>query len=43
VPVAAIPEIEELNIGHSIVSRAVMVGMRPAVEDMLRLVKGARV
>ena len=31
VPVAAIPEIEELNIGHSIVSRAVMVGMRSAV------------
>jgi pyridoxine 5-phosphate synthase len=43
VAVATIPEIEELNIGHSIVSRAVMVGMRPAVEDMLRLVKGARV
>jgi pyridoxine 5-phosphate synthase len=41
-PVAAIPEIEELNIGHSVVSRAVMVGMRPAVEEMLRLVKGAR-
>lgn len=33
-PVAAIPEIEELNIGHSIVSRAVMVGMRQAVEEM---------
>jgi pyridoxine 5-phosphate synthase len=43
VPVATIPEIEELNIGHSVVSRAVMVGMRAAVEDMLRLVKGARV
>jgi pyridoxine 5-phosphate synthase len=42
-PVAAIPEIEELNIGHSIVSRSVMVGMRSAVEEMLRLVKGARV
>jgi pyridoxine 5-phosphate synthase len=42
VPVASIPEIEELNIGHSIVSRAVMVGMRGAVEEMLRLVKGAR-
>jgi pyridoxine 5-phosphate synthase len=42
VPVAAIPEIEELNIGHSIVSRAVMVGMPTAVEEMLRLVKGAR-
>jgi len=42
VPVAAIPQIEELNIGHSIVSRALMVGMRSAVEDMVRLVKGAR-
>ena len=41
-PVAAIPEIEELNIGHSIVSRAVMVGMRPAVEQMLHLVRDAR-
>lgn len=41
-PVAAIPEIEELNIGHSVVSRAVMVGMRSAVQEMARLVKGAR-
>ncbi len=41
-PVAAIAEIEELNIGHSVVSRAVMVGMRTAVEEMARLVKGAR-
>jgi pyridoxine 5-phosphate synthase len=41
-PVAAIPEIEELNIGHSVVSRAVMVGMRQAVEEMLHLVRGAR-
>src|SRR2546426_4113999 len=32
VPVAAIPEIEELNIGHSVVTRAVMVGMRAATE-----------
>jgi pyridoxine 5-phosphate synthase len=35
-PVAAIPEIEELNIGHSVVSRAVMVGMRTAVIEMRR-------
>jgi pyridoxine 5-phosphate synthase len=42
VPVAAIPEIEELNIGHSVVSRAVMVGMRAAVEEMLHLVRAAR-
>lgn len=42
IPVAAIPQIEELNIGHSVVSRAVMVGMHAAVEEMLHLVRGAR-
>ncbi len=42
VPVAAIPEIEELNIGHSIVSRALMVGMRAAGEEMVRLVRSAK-
>jgi pyridoxine 5-phosphate synthase len=42
VPVAAVPEIEELNIGHSVVSRALTTGMRAAVEEMGRLVKGAR-
>ena len=41
-PVASIPEIEELNIGHSVVSRALMVGMPKAVGEMVRLVKGAR-
>ena len=34
-PLAAIPEIEEFNIGHAIVSRAVLVGMQRAVEEML--------
>jgi pyridoxine 5-phosphate synthase len=33
-PVAEIPEIEELNIGHSIVSRAVFVGLAEAVREM---------
>jgi pyridoxine 5-phosphate synthase len=33
-PVAAIAEIEELNIGHSVMSRAILVGMRPAVVEM---------
>lgn len=42
-PVAAIADIEELNIGHSIVSRAIMVGMEPAVREMRRLVDAARV
>jgi pyridoxine 5-phosphate synthase len=41
-PVARIAEIEELNIGHSVVSRAVMVGMSAAVAEMRHLVKGAR-
>ena len=41
-PVAAISEIEELNIGHSIVSRAVLVGMERAVREMLDLVRRAR-
>jgi pyridoxine 5-phosphate synthase len=33
-PVAAIPEIEELNIGHSIVSRALFVGLAEAVHEL---------
>jgi pyridoxine 5-phosphate synthase len=33
-PVAGIAEIEELNIGHSVVSRAIMVGMKSAVKEM---------
>jgi len=38
-PIAAIPEIAELNIGHSIVSRAALVGMERAVREMVALVK----
>lgn len=41
-PVAAIPEIEELNIGHSIVSRAVLVGMERAVREMRERIDRAR-
>ncbi len=41
-PVAAIPEIEELNIGHSIVSRAVFTGIEVAVRDMADIVRRAR-
>jgi pyridoxine 5-phosphate synthase len=40
--VAAIGDIEELNIGHSIVSRSIMVGMGKAVAEMRRLVDAAR-
>lgn len=38
----AVPYLEELNIGHSIVSRAVFCGMETAVKDMLRLMKKYR-
>ena len=41
-PVAAIREIEELNIGHSIVSRAVLIGMERAVREMRALILEAR-
>jgi pyridoxine 5-phosphate synthase len=41
-PVAAIPEIEELNKGHSVVSRAVMVGMRTAVMEMRKAMGASR-
>jgi len=34
-PVAAIPAVEELNIGHSIVARAILVGLDAAVREML--------
>jgi pyridoxine 5-phosphate synthase len=37
-PIAALPEIEELNIGHSIVSRALFVGLERAVREMKQLV-----
>ena len=33
-PVAFLPGVEELNIGHTIISRAVLVGMERAVKDM---------
>ncbi|MCI0658852.1 MAG: pyridoxine 5'-phosphate synthase, partial [Acidobacteria bacterium] len=36
-PIAAISEIEELNIGHSIVARAALVGMDRAVREMKAL------
>ena len=41
-PVARIAEIEELNIGHSVVSRAVFVGMEQAVREMATIVRGQR-
>jgi pyridoxine 5-phosphate synthase len=40
--IAAIPEVEELNIGHSIISRASLVGMDRAVREMIELIRHAR-
>ena len=39
-PVVALGGIEEFNIGHSIISRAVLVGMDRAVREMVTLVNG---
>lgn len=41
-PVARIVEIEELNIGHSIVSRAMVTGIRAATAEMRALLTAAR-
>ena len=41
-PVAAIPEIEELNIGHSVVSRAIFVGLAEAVRELRKAMDDAR-
>lgn len=37
-PIAELPDVEELNIGHSIVARAIFVGMEAAVSEMKSLV-----
>ena len=41
-PVAAIPEIEELNIGHHVVSRAIFVGLETAVRELRAAMDAAR-
>lgn len=41
-PVASIPEVEELNIGHSLVARALFVGMEEATRQMVALMREAR-
>ena len=40
--IAAIPQIHELNIGHSIVARALFVGMEAAVREMRQVIDAAR-
>ncbi len=41
IPVAALDDIEEVNIGHSIMSRAILVGMERAVAEMRDLIREA--
>ncbi len=39
---AAIPEMNELNIGHGLIARAVFIGLEAAVREMKRLMREAR-
>lgn len=41
-PVARLPLMQDLNIGHNIVTRALMVGMGRAVKDMIKNMKGKK-
>jgi pyridoxine 5-phosphate synthase len=40
-PIACLPGMEELNIGHTIISRAVLVGMERAVREMKQAIQDA--
>ncbi len=41
VPILGIPQIEEFNIGHSIIARAVFLGLPAAVKEIADLIHGA--
>ncbi len=41
-PIAAIPEVAELNIGHFLVGEAIFVGLAEAVAEMRRRIDAAR-
>jgi pyridoxine 5-phosphate synthase len=41
-PVAAIPEVEELNIGHHVIARAIFVGLETAVRELRAAMDAAR-
>ena len=41
-PVAAIPEVRELNIGHFLIGEAIFVGLGPAIREMRRVMDEAR-
>lgn len=42
IPIARIPDIEQLHIGHSIISKAVLVGIKQAVSEMKKLILESR-
>lgn len=41
-PIAAIPNVRELNIGHFLIGEAIFVGLEPAIREMRRLMDAAR-
>ena len=41
-PIAAIPQVMELNIGHFLIGEAVFMGLGPAITEMRRLMDAAR-
>ncbi|MEM1075626.1 MAG: pyridoxine 5'-phosphate synthase [Pseudomonadota bacterium] len=41
-PVAACPEVRELNIGHFLIGESIFLGLSPAIEEMRRLMDAAR-
>ncbi|PZQ98019.1 MAG: pyridoxine 5'-phosphate synthase [Cereibacter sphaeroides] len=41
-PIAAIPEVRELNIGHFLIGEAIFIGLGPALTEMRRLMDAAR-
>ncbi|MDO9487478.1 MAG: pyridoxine 5'-phosphate synthase, partial [Sphingomonadaceae bacterium] len=41
-PIAAIPEVAELNIGHFLVGEAIFIGLDPSIREMRRLMDAAR-
>lgn len=41
-PIAALPEVAELNIGHFLIGEAVFMGLAPAIKEMRRLMDSAR-
>ncbi|NBD30886.1 MAG: pyridoxine 5'-phosphate synthase [Alphaproteobacteria bacterium] len=41
-PVAALPEVKELNIGHFIIAESIFMGLDPAIREMRRLMDEAR-